>query len=344
MTDFNRRDVVKGVGATAVASLLASRPAHAAIPEDVLKGAEKEGAVLWYDGYGREDGEAVMREFQKAFPFIKNATYIELPSAQKHARLTQECLAGGPTTDIYLQTAATFQQVVNRGFFHEVDWKELGVPDVAIASKHMAWIVTAVACALINTQKVKEADVPQSWDDFLDPKWKGRIGLWQRPTNITALAPEYGEERTREYCRKFAANDPRLFPGTIQMSQAVGAGEIDAGFGAYDTTQRMVLKGAPVRMLLLDPVPITPLYAGVCKFGKNPNAGKLLVSWLQTKEGALAFENATQRGHVLVPETKTAQLVKGKKQAFYTAAYEIEKSDHLAAFEAEMARILQGRG
>src|SRR5688572_12551293 len=123
MTKFNRRDVVKGISAATVASLIASRPTYAAVPDSVLKGAEKEGAVLWYDGYAREDGETVLKEFQKAYPFIKNATYIELPSAQKQARLIQECLAGGPTTDIYLNGAATVQQVVNRNFFYDVNWK-----------------------------------------------------------------------------------------------------------------------------------------------------------------------------------------------------------------------------
>jgi iron(III) transport system substrate-binding protein len=343
MTHFNRRDVVKGISAASIASLLASRPTQAAVPESVLKGAEKEGAVLWYDGYAREDGEAVLREFQKAYPFIKNATYIELPSAQKQARLIQECLAGGPTTDIYLNGASTVQQVVNRDFFYEMDWKGLGIPEAAITSKHMVWIATAINCAVYNTEKVKDADVPKTWEDLLDPKWKGRLGIWQRPAGIMYLSPVYGEDRTRDYCRKFVANEPRLFPGTFQVSQAVGAGEIDAGFGAYDSAQRIVLKGAPLKILILEPVPLSLLYAGVCKFGKNPNAGKLLISWLMTKDGALAFEGATQRGHLPVAETKTAQLLQGKKHSYYGAEYEIKNSDHMAKFEAELARILQRR-
>ncbi len=300
--------------------------------------------MLWYDGYAREDGEKVLAEFQKAYPFVKNAQYVELPAAQKQARLTQECLAGGPTTDIYLNGASTVQQVVKQGFFHDVNWKELGVPEAAIESKNMVWIATAINCAVYNTQKVKEADAPKTWEDLLDPKWKGRVGCWQRPAGIMYLSPVYGEEKTREYARKFAVNEPRLFPGTFQVSQAVGAGEVDVGFGAVDSAQRIVMRGAPLKILVLEPVPLSLLYAGLVKFGKNPNTGKLLISWLETKDGAMAFENATQRGHLPVKETKTAQLLEGKKHSYYGAQYEIEKSDHLNAFEAELAKIIARRG
>lgn len=343
MREVNRRDVVKGLGTVAATALIASRPADAAIPDGILKGAEKEGGVLWYDSYAREDGDTMLREFQKLYPFVKNATYIELPSAQKQARVIQECLAGGPTTDIYLNGPAQLQQLANRGFLHEVEWKELGVQDVVMATKHIITTANPISCLVVNTQKVNEADSPKTWDDLLDPKWKGRVGMWQRAAAIMVLMPEYGDDRTREYCRKFAANDPRLFSNSFQVAQAVGAGEIDVGIGFYDTVQRVVMKGAPVKMLFPEPVPVGNLCSSVCKFGKNPNAGKLLATWLQSKEGALVFENATQRGLVAVPETRSAQLVKGKKQAAWTSMYEIENSDHLDAFEIELNRILQKR-
>jgi len=232
MSQFNRRDVVKGVSAAAALSLLGSRPSRAEVPQSVLDGAKKEGALLWYDGYAREDGEAVVREFQKSYPFVTKAEYIELPSAQKQARLIQECLAGGPTTDVYLNGASTVQQVVNRDFFQQVNWKELGVPEAAIITPYMVWIATAINCGVYNTNKVTEAEAPKTWEDLLNPKWKGRIGIWQRPSGILYLAPAYGEDKTREYARKFAALQPRLFPGTYQVSQAVGAGELDIGISA----------------------------------------------------------------------------------------------------------------
>lgn len=344
MNDFNRRDVVKGVSAAAALSLLGSRSGRAEVPQSVLDGAKKEGALLWYDGYAREDGEAVVREFQKSYPFVTRAEYIELPSAQKQARLIQECLAGGPTTDVYLNGASTVQQVVNRDFFQQVNWKELGVPESAIISPYMVWIATAINCGVYNTSKVSEADAPKTWEDLLNPKWKGRIGIWQRPSGILYLAPVYGEDKTRDYARKFAALQPRLFPGTYQVSQAVGAGELDIGIGAYDSAQRIVMKGAPLKIVILDPAPLSLLYAGLTKFGKNPNTGKLFLSWLETKEGALAFENATQRGHLPVKETKTSQLLQGHKLSHYSAQWEIENSDHQAKFEAELAKIIAGRG
>jgi iron(III) transport system substrate-binding protein len=342
--NFGRRDLIKGASVAALLALLDARPGRAAVPDSLIEAAKKEGALLWYDGYAREDGEQVVREFQKAYPFVTKADYVELPAAQKQSRLIQECLAGGPTADIYLNGAATVQELVKQNFMFDVNWKELGIPEAAITSPNMIWIATAINCGVYNTQKISAADAPKTWDDLLDPKWKGRIGCWQRPSGIMYLAPTYGEEKTRAYARKFAALEPRLFPGTFQVSQAVGAGEIDLGIGAYDSAQRIVLKGAPLKIAIFDPVPLSLLYAGVVKFGKSPNTGKLFLAWLETKDGALAFEKATQRGHLPVKETKTAQLLEGHTHSYWTAQYEIDNADHINGFETELAKILQRRG
>ncbi|MBI4200188.1 MAG: iron ABC transporter substrate-binding protein [Chloroflexi bacterium] len=85
-----------------------------------------------------------------------------------------------------------------------------------------------------NTQKVKETDLPESVMGFTDPKWKGRLG-WA-PTNasfqvmVTAMRSVWGEEKTRQWLQGIKANAPKVYPNNTTIVQAVGAGEIDAGF------------------------------------------------------------------------------------------------------------------
>lgn len=84
-----------------------------------------------------------------------------------------------------------------------------------------------------NTDELSEAEVPDSVFDLTDPKWKGRIGF--PPTNasfqafVTALRLSAGEERTREWLKGFAANDPRTYEKNTPVVEAVAAGEIELG-------------------------------------------------------------------------------------------------------------------
>src|SRR5258708_14573257 len=58
-----------------------------------------------------------------------------------------------------------------------------------------------------NTHLVKAADVPKSWQDLLDPKWKKRIGV--ESTNVEWFAPlvrSLGEKTGLEPFRRMADN------------------------------------------------------------------------------------------------------------------------------------------
>jgi len=98
------------------------------------------------------------------------------------------------------------------------------------------WIGTSGRARTIvyNTKTLSESDLPDDIFGFCDPKWKGRLG-WA-PTNgsfqafVTALRVLEGEERAREWLTCIQANEPFAYPNNTPIVEAVGAGEIDAGF------------------------------------------------------------------------------------------------------------------
>jgi iron(III) transport system substrate-binding protein len=85
-----------------------------------------------------------------------------------------------------------------------------------------------------NTANISESDLPTSIKEFVDPKWKGRIG-WP-PTNgsfqamVTAMRIQWGEDETREWLKGIQANQPSIFPKNTPAVAAAAAGEIDVGF------------------------------------------------------------------------------------------------------------------
>ena len=84
-----------------------------------------------------------------------------------------------------------------------------------------------------NPDRLTEEELPDDVFDFIDPKWKGRIG-WA-PTNasfqtmVTAMRALWGEDKTRRWLEGVQANEPGVYPKNTPQVAAVAAGEIDVG-------------------------------------------------------------------------------------------------------------------
>jgi iron(III) transport system substrate-binding protein len=109
------------------------------------------------------------------------------------------------------------------------------VPD-GLKDDEGRWVGTSARARVVvyNTDALTEDDLPDSILDFTDPEWRGRLG-WA-PTNgsfqafVTALRVLEGEDGARAWLEGVQANEPKVFDGNSAIVEAVGAGEIDAGF------------------------------------------------------------------------------------------------------------------
>ena len=82
-----------------------------------------------------------------------------------------------------------------------------------------------------NTKLVKEQDLPNTLEDFADPKWKGRFVLWDNGNPFDFIAQKYGKERALELARKLKANKPILSRSAAILT-LIASGE--AVLGATD--------------------------------------------------------------------------------------------------------------
>ena len=339
----DRRETL-GLLAGAAALALPSR-ALAATREAVIEGAKKEGGLVWYDHYDRDAVDNIFAAFKKAFPFVKNPEFVDVPSAQKTAKVLQESTAGGPTADVLLNDASVQQNLHDRGLLLETDWAALGVATSAVTTPapHMILALSPFYVILYNTDLAKGADIPGGWDDALDPKWKGRTGHWMRAALFVNLVAALGEDGARDRVNRLAALRPRLFDGLFPLAQAVASGELALAITAYDSAIRIVEKGAPVKMVGLDPTPMGLICGGILKYGRNPNTARLFLSWLASPEGAKVFEDETKRGNFFVPGTETSKRLQGLKLSFHAAEQSIREAKKLNALEVEFSRKLAGR-
>ena len=320
-------------------------PAWSAASGPIIEGVKSEKGLVWYDHYDRKEVKILFDAFKKQFPFVAEPQFISVPSAQKAARILQESMAGGPTSDIILYDPATLQQLKDRGFTRDVDWKQLGLqitPTIA-PNPYMALVTSALYVALTNKNLVTDADVPTTWDAAFDAKWAGRTGHWMRAAEFPQLIPALGEDKVRDLVHKLVSLKPRLFDGLFPLAQAVGSGEIAACVTAYDSAVRVIESGAPVRMTRLDVSPAGLLYGSVLKFGQSPNTAKLFLSWLATTDGSLTFEKATRRGNWLIEQSQTAKFFKGGRVSYLAPDVLIKDAARFTKMETEFDRMLAGR-
>lgn len=344
---YSRRQFLHGVTATtALAGTFAHiDPLAAASQDETIAAAKTESGLVWYDHYDGGAADGILADFQRAYPFVKNVQFVDVPSAQKTAKIVQESTAGGPTADVLLHGASVTQSLYQRGFLLDTDWAALGVATspTLTPTPYMIIATTAPYAALCNTNLVKAADYPQSWNDMVDAKWQGHTGHWMRAAFFVDIIPAIGEAAARDLATRLAALRPRLFDGQFPLAEAVGSGEISLAITAYDSAVRMVEKSAPVKLIIVDPTPV-PLIAGsVLKYGKNPNTARLFLAWLGRPEGAIVFEKWTKRGNYFVNGTEISKVLKGHKISYFNAQESIDQASKLNALETEFSRLLAGR-
>jgi iron(III) transport system substrate-binding protein len=316
---LKRRTLMLGAAAAMMVSGHVLAEPSAQTLDKLAASAKGAGPVLWYESSPREQADKVIAAFGKRFPGVELQHLRDAGGAGIGGRVIQEVQGNTRTADILTGSASVIWQLVNRDLVVKQDWASLGVPATVAHTPFTIASTTAVYVILSNRQMVKDDEAPKNWQDLLDPKWKGKVGLWIRAEPQLSLASVWGEQKTMEFINQLNAQNPFLFKSTFPLAQQVGAGEVPIGVGLYHAAQPPIQKGAPIRVQLTDPVATTTLHSAVIAPGKNRDGALLLALWLATTEGARVYEEATGRGHAGVKGTEVQKMLEGRKQAEYSA-------------------------
>ena len=149
-----------------------------------------------------------------------------------------------------------------------------------------------------NTNLVKPDEVPKSYDDFLDPKWKGKIA-WSSTVIgamlfITGVRNFMGEEKALAYLQKLAKQDivPIASANRVVVDRVM-AGEhslcLDSFLHHPIISAR---KGAPVAPLPIDPVLTVVSSIMLPKAPPHPYAAMLFIDYFLSKEGQQRLQAA----------------------------------------------------
>lgn len=301
-------------------------------PELVAAAEKESGSLIWYDSSPADQANEILSDFRKEYPFVKEAKHVVLRAGDVGSRVAQESQAGSSTADVVTVDAATLGQLNERKLLTDIDWTANGAPEEVAPNDTMIVSGASVFVFLYNTDEVSKGDAPKTWDDIVDPKWEGEAGTWEKPYAFAELVPALGGDKATEYHDNFTALKPSKYQSTFPLAQAVGAGEVNVGVGIHHAAQPAMTAGSPIGVSIPDPTPITLIYSSVPTKSKNSKTGELFATWLTTQKGATSYDEATQRGNVLLPGTDAHDMVEGRELSDFAADDAAELTQWLGKF------------
>ena len=141
-----------------------------------------------------------------------------------------------PADVVLLQDAGALGALEGEQRLAKISSDLLDLVDSKFRSHDDKWVgISGRARTVIyNTDTLSVADLPDSVMDFVDPKWKGKVG-WA-PTNgsfqafVSALRVTEGDAATIAWLEGIKANEPIDYPKNTPIVDAVGRGEVEIGF------------------------------------------------------------------------------------------------------------------
>jgi iron(III) transport system substrate-binding protein len=138
-----------------------------------------------------------------------------------------------------------------------------------------------------NTNLIKPSEAPRSFEDVLQPRWRGKLAI--EATDVVwfaAVARAMGEEKGLQYFRRLAATQPQVRTGHILIAELVAAGEIPLALNAYNNNiETLAKKGAPVAWKPLQPAFGRPSSIGIASGAPHPHAALLFTEFVLSREG-----------------------------------------------------------
>jgi iron(III) transport system substrate-binding protein len=235
-----------------------------------------------------QDTQALLAAFEKRYPFIKTTHYRARGSALI-SRIQTESRAGLQSWDVYNSTGFEGYVLLEQGFFGRYDSTERRYYPEGHKDAEGYWttMYTTPMSPSFNTRLVTVNDLPKDYGDFLQPRWKGRLGLDPQDFEWYAnLRKIWGAERTRRFFSGLVKQEIILRQGRALLTDLLGAGEFSILMNNYlPNVLRVRDKGGPVGYFALDPVIAGAGPIGVNRLAPHPNAARLFIDFCLSKEG-----------------------------------------------------------
>jgi iron(III) transport system substrate-binding protein len=272
--------------------------------QQLIAAAKKEGKAVIGAPPGAEFRTGVQAVLKKRFDL--DSEFIQAPGPSLMTKIAAERTAGaasvdavliGPCTGIPLLKSDLFEPLASLMILPEVKdstkwWGGHVWADNQTGKTYLYSFVAQVTPSVFYNANVSKPQDFRSYNDLLDPKWKGKIGLRDPrvPGGGLSMWAFLMDLKGEEFIRKLAEQELFVSRNARQLADALAKGSlaltIGVGFRDFDPFLDL---GLPIKHL-------PPLkegnyvsggngIVGIIKGAPHPNTAKVFFNWLLGREG-----------------------------------------------------------
>jgi iron(III) transport system substrate-binding protein len=274
-----------------VVLLFSSSSAPSQTIDEVYKQALKEEGVLnCYCSIAQVNAVKIFPAFEKRFPGIR-INQVDTTSDKLAVRAITEARGGRVIADVMQIGLENIIPLHEQGLV--LDKLPPEAADYPANLKGPYWIANNITIIVgaWNTNLVKKGEEPKTFDDFADPRWKGRLIAEPRDAEILiGLMHKHNSlEKAVAVLKKIATNNVEFHKGHSELAEFLVAGQGAACFTCYSHHYPpRIRKGAPLGYSLTEGVG-TIIALSLVKNAPHPNTALLYTRWAASEEGAKAF-------------------------------------------------------
>jgi iron(III) transport system substrate-binding protein len=288
----------------ALAAACAVRPAAAADTslysyqgadrmQKIAAAAKQEGELTLYTTIAEKDLPKIIGPFEKKYGI--KVTVWRAGTDKVLQRTVQEARAGRYDVDAVHFGSPEMEALAREKILAPVDspvQKDLVAGSVP---EHRKWAATilSVWVQAYNTNAIQKSELPKTWQDLLDPKWKGKIGIEAKDEDwfATAVQELGGEEKGLAYFRELVrTNGISVRKGHTLLTNMVVSGEVPLALTVYNyMPEQAKKKGAPIDWFVIPPAIARSNAIGVTVHAPHPAAALLFYEYLLGPDGQSAM-------------------------------------------------------
>ncbi len=296
--------------------------------QGLITGAKKEGALTFYTSIPEKDMAVLAADFDRRYGVKVNVWRAS--SVKVLQRAAAEARANRWDFDAAAVSSPEMEAMHRERLLQEVRSSHHAdlAPDAM--PSHRAWVpqFLNVFVQAYNTSLVGKEDLPKSYAELANQKWKGRLGVEASDGEwYCGVLKNVGEERGARMFRDIAATAGwSVRSGHTLLANLVASGEVPLALTVYSyRIEQLKSAGAPVEWFGIDPVIGRANGAGVSRRPPHPNAALLFYEYLISDAQPLMVKM-----NYLAVNTRIASSLRGVKIRFIDPRTPLEELDRCA--------------
>jgi iron(III) transport system substrate-binding protein len=253
----------------------------------LVAAAQKEGSFALYTSFAEKDLPPLTVSFEKKYG-VKVRVW-RAGSEKVLQRTLAEAAARRWEVDAVHSSALEMETLHREKILQAVGSPYSAELIAGALRPHREWVATylSVWVQAYNTTLIRKEDLPGTFQDLLDPKWKGKLGIEANvPEWYSTVVLDMGEEKGIRFFRDLVAgNGISVRTGHSLLNNMVVAGEVPLALTVYnfmaETAKR---KGAATDWFVLEPAVARMSGIGIARRAPHPNAALLFYDYMLSAE------------------------------------------------------------